>query len=125
MEAQRNDKVRIHAFDQARWREEWSQILLVIAPDLHLSIGEFLAIENERMIPQQAASTVTNIDDIESYVISKENISKKKYLSAIDLPMGDRKDVVRELSYMGISAGSLFPGLDGACEELRERNFEL
>jgi len=26
---------------------------------------------------------------------------------------------------MGITAGSLFPGLDGACEELRERFFEF
>jgi hypothetical protein len=25
---------------------------------------------------------------------------------------------------MGIAAGLLFPGLDGACEELRERYFE-
>ena len=30
-----------------------------------MSIGEFAAIENERMIPQQAASTLTNVDDDE------------------------------------------------------------
>jgi hypothetical protein len=30
---------------------------------------------------------------------------------------------MRELALMGITAGSLFPGLDGACEELRERLF--
>jgi hypothetical protein len=46
-------------------------------------------------------------------------------LWAIDLPVGDRRQVVRDLSYMGITAGSLFPGLDGACEELTERNFEV
>lgn len=94
-----------------------------LAPDPHLSIGEFLAIENERMIPQQAASTVTNIDDIESYIKSKET-NGKTYLWAIDLPVSERRTVVHELSYMGITAGSLFPGLDGACEELKERNFE-
>jgi hypothetical protein len=32
---------------------------------------------------------------------------------------------MRELGYMGITAGSLFPGIDGACEELRERNFDI
>ena len=47
------------------------------------------------------------------------------YLRAIDLPVGERKKVIRELGYMGITAGSLFPGLDGACEELKERNFEI
>lgn len=40
------------------------------------------------------------------------------------LPRRDRRQAMNELSYMGITAGSLFPGLDGACEELKERNFE-
>ena len=76
------------------------------------------------MIPQQAASTVTNVDDIEAYIRSKEH-SGKTYLTAIDLPMRDRKHVIRELGYMGITAGAMFPGLDRACEELRERNSDI
>jgi FRG domain len=119
-----DDKVRIHVFDQARWRADWAQILMLVFPGPHVSIGEFIAMENERMIPQQAASLVTNIDDIETYIRSKESVDKN-YLWAIDLPVIDRRQVVRDLSYMGITAGSLFPGLDGACEELAERNFEL
>lgn len=117
-------KVRIHVFDQENWRKDLTQILFLVAPKLHISIGEFLAIENERMIPQQAASTITNVDDIESYIRQIE-ANGKKYLWAIDLPVADRRQVVRDLSYMGITAGSLFPGLDGACEELTERNFEI
>jgi len=118
------EKVRVLVFDQTQWRTDWSQLFNLLLAGLHLSIGEFMAIENERMIPQQAASTVTNIDDIESYIRSKESNSKK-YLGAIDLPVSERKKVVQELSYMGITAGSLFPGLEGACEELKERNFEI
>lgn len=76
------------------------------------------------MIPQQAASTLTNIDDVESYIMSMESPGKT-YLSAIDLPVHDRERVLQELRYMGITAGSMFPGLDGACEELKERNFEV
>ena len=97
-------------------------MLLTTAP--HLSIEEFISVENQRMIPQQSASTLTNLDDIETYIKSKES-GEKRYLWAIDLPVRDRKRVVNELKYMGITAGSLFPGLDGACEELRERNFDL
>jgi hypothetical protein len=74
------------------------------------------------MIPQQAASTITSVDDMETYIRSRET-DTKKYLQMIDLPVRERKRVIRELSYMGITAGSLFPGLDGACEELAERNF--
>jgi FRG domain len=121
-DTQRSSKVRIHVFDQVLWRSDQQQILLLLFPGLHVSIGEFISIENERMIPQQSVSTLSNIDDIESYVKSKESESKR-YLSAIDLPIEDRDQVMRDLSYMGITAGSLFPGLDGACEELRERNF--
>jgi hypothetical protein len=98
---------------------------MVLAAAPHVSIGEYMAIENDRSIPQQAASTVTNLDDIESYIKAKENTNGKKYLWAIDMPVRDRKQVIQELNFMGITAGSLFPGLDGACEELKERNFTI
>jgi hypothetical protein len=87
-----------------------------------LTVREFIAIENERMIPQQAASTVTSIDDIEAFIRLRETATTK-YLQAIDLPVRERTLVVHELGDMGITAGALFPGLDGACEELAERNF--
>ena len=121
--AEANAKVRIHVFDQTQWKNDLNQVTLLLFAGQHVSIGEFLAIENERMIPQQAASTVTNVDDIETYIRSNEP-TDKKYLWAIDLPVSERMKVIQELGYMGITAGSLFPGLDGACEELKERNFE-
>jgi hypothetical protein len=85
---------------------------------------EFLAIENERLVPQQAATTITNIDDIEKYVCSREAEGNCKYLWAIDIPQSERPKVIQELAYMGITAGSMFPGLEGACEELREKMFD-
>src|SRR5207249_3918710 len=75
--ARPTDKVRVLVFDQALWRKDFKQLLQVICPTLHVSIGEFIAIENERMIPQQAASTITNADDIEAYIKSKETETKK------------------------------------------------
>jgi hypothetical protein len=115
-------KVRILTFDGAAWTQSWEAINWLVHPKLHVTVRELIAIENERMIPQQAASTITSVDDMETYIRNKET-ETKKYLQAIDLPVSERKRVVRELSYMGITAGSLFPGLDGACQELTERNF--
>ena len=83
---------------------------------------EFISINNERMIPQQAVSSLTNLDDIESY-ISKLEGGTRQFLQVVDLPLKQRPIVMRELSAMGITAGSLFPGLDGMCEELKERFF--
>ncbi len=122
--ARSTDKVRILVLNQRQWRSDFSQVSFLEPVTLHFSIGEFLAIENERMIPQQAASTITNIDDIEAYITSQES-KERTYLSAIDLPLQERRCAMQELSFMGITAGSLFPGLDGACEELKQRNFEL
>lgn len=115
-------KVRIYVFDSAAWTVAWAPVTLLIHPQLHLTVREFIAIENERMIPQQAVSTITSIDDIEAYVRLREKVPGD-YLRAIDLPVRERRHVVSELVYMGITAGALFPGLDGACQELAERNF--
>ncbi len=120
--APKEDRVRIIVFDSAEWSSRWKAVPQIITPQLHVTVREFIPIENERMIPQQAASTVTSIDDIETYIRSRET-SEVQYLRAIDLPIRERGRVIRELSYMGVTAGSLFPGLDGTCEELAERNF--
>jgi hypothetical protein len=119
-----DDVVRIFIFDQEKWKGNFKQLVMLNVAGLHLSISDFLAIDNERLIPQQAATTVTNIDDIESYIASREQEKACRYLSAIDIPIVGRNKVMRELSYMGITAGSMFPGLDGACEELREKLFD-
>lgn len=114
---------RIFVLDQRAWRDDFVQINSIVSFGLHFSIMEFIAIENERMIPQQALSTVTNIDDIESYVLEKQASAKKVYLRAIDIPAEERPLVMKDLQMMGVTAGSLFPGLDGACEELQSRFF--
>ncbi|MGZ8405058.1 MAG: hypothetical protein ACXW38_05255, partial [Nitrospira sp.] len=68
-----SDKVRILVFDQARWRKSITQVYHLVSAQLHLSIGEYLAIENEGLIPQQAASTLTNIDDTSWTLLIAEN----------------------------------------------------
>jgi hypothetical protein len=118
-----NEKVRIFMFDQKMWRATFNQIVKLTACRPHFSIMEFIAIDNERLIPQQSISSVTNIDDIETYIRSTE-VSGRQYLQIVDLPLNERPLVMQELSMMGITAGSLFPGFDGACEELRERHFK-
>jgi hypothetical protein len=119
------DKVRIFVFDIQKWETDVQKSVLINPPFPNLSIMEFIAIDNERTLSQQAVSTMTNIDDIESFIEFIEDRKKTKYLQVIDLPKEERKSVMIELSYMGITASSLFPGLDGACEALRERFFDI
>jgi hypothetical protein len=118
-----DQKVRIFVFDKVQWCTDLAQIGNVWDRRPHFSIVEPVAIENERMVPQQALSTWSTIDDIEDYIAYVETDKRKRYLQVIDLPLRERDNVLRELRLMGITQGSLFPGLDGACEDLRERFF--
>lgn len=118
-----SEKVRIFMFDADRWKQDWPQNLSLTPYGANLSVIEFLALDNERLVPQQSASTITNIDDVESFIGFLEAQKDHKYLEVIDLPVSERTDVMQELSVTGITAGALFPGLDGACEELKERLF--
>jgi hypothetical protein len=123
--AKPDQKVRIFVFDAKEWRESFSQVLNISARRPHFSLFEPLPIENERLIPQQALSSFTTVDDIETYIAEKEAATQKQFLRVIDLPLGARHGVIRELTLMGVTAGSLFPGVEGICEELRERFFSL
>jgi hypothetical protein len=117
------NKVRIFVFDKAMWPDRKENSTFEFAWP-YFKIFEFPAIDNERLIPQQSISALTSVDDIETYIQSKE-CENQKYLKIIDLPKHERPIVMKELSVMGITAGSLFPGIEGACEGLRERFFEL
>lgn len=119
--AKKDDRVRVFIFDHHQWKTDYPQLSAITNVPPHFSIHEFSAMDNERSIPQQAVSAITPLDDIESYLQWREIEGKKTYLRALDLPLGSRPQIMRELSMMGITAGSLFPGLDGACEELKER----
>ena len=123
--AKPDQKVRIFLFDAKEWRNSFQQILNVSVRWQHFSLVEPIAIENERLIPQQALSSFTTVDDIETYVAEKEAAAKRQFFQVIDLPLSERDLVIRELTLMGVTAGSLFPGLDGTCEELRERFFSF
>ena len=124
-EMSREDRVRIFVFDKLHWCQDLEFIAFLTPPKLNFTILEPLALNNPRVVPQQSISSLTNIDDIETYLVLRETEIKKQYLRVIDLPVSERKTVMQELALMGITAGSLFPGLDGACKQVRQRFFDV
>lgn len=117
--------VRIFKFDRRAWEANNEPVLRMTQGRRHFSFVDTLAIDNERMAPQQAVSSFTNMDDIEWFIAHMEGQQQQRYLEAFDLPLDERSRVMQELSIMGITAGALFPGLDGICEELKERLFPV
>jgi hypothetical protein len=121
---QADQKVRILILDAREWnKNERAQVLM--QGFLHMTMLEPLATNNPRALPQQSISSVTNIDDLEGYLSGGGKQTGRSFLKAIDLPVSERQVVMQELALMGITAGSLFPGLDGACLQLKERYFDL
>lgn len=119
---QAKEFVRIFMLNE-KWKYALNQLEFLERPFPHLSVMEFVPIDNERVTPQQAVSTVTNVDDVEAYIATKELETNQSFLTAIDLPVAERDVVIRDLNFMGVTAGTLFPGLDGVCEELKELRF--
>ncbi len=78
--AKESEKVRILIFDQMEWRNK-RQFPLITNVRPHFSILEFISIDNERLVPQQSISTVTNIDDVETYIRSLEPAGAHIYKS--------------------------------------------
>ncbi len=115
--------VRVYIFDNESWQSTYQQIQNIDPPFPHLSVMEFISIDNPRLVPQQGVTTVTNVVDIEEFILEKARGDSKNYLTAIDILANERETVMQELRFMGISAGSMFPSIDGVCEELRELNF--
>lgn len=113
---------RIFIFDREGWNK-LPQYRLVSFVRPHLSILDALTIENQRALPQQALSTVTNVDDIESYIRSVELARNESYLRVVDIPFDRRVEILSELSLMGITEAAMFPGLDGACASIKARLF--
>ena len=110
-------------FDAKKWREDYPQFSNFTLCSPHFSLIEPLAIGNVRALPQQSMATITNIDDIEGYLKLSEAKSGKQYLRVFDLKASDRTSVLNQLNLMGISPGSLFPGIEGVCHEFKDRHF--
>jgi len=115
---------RIFMFDKTGWEEKHGrQAFIVDAAPPQLVTLENLAVGNPRSGPQQALSTVSNVADIETFIRSKEEEDGRTYLTVCDLAPSEAPQIMRELELMGITYGSLFPGLDGICRDLKDRLF--
>jgi hypothetical protein len=120
----KNRKIRIFMFDRLAWESDYTQIYSVINVYPHFSLLNPVALENPRALPQQAICSITTVDDVEGYLDQCGRIFGKTYLRVFELPFSERDSVLSELRLMGVAAGSLFPGIDGACEEMKLRNFQ-
>lgn len=114
--------VRIYVFNLQNWPVEPSP-KIIYDPLPSITFHRFSAHNNPRFIPQQSMASFSNVDDMEYQVRQCETGRGGKHLTVIDIPFSERQGVIDELRLMGITAGSLFPGLDGVCRSIKEQHF--
>ena len=117
--------VRVFAFDSRAYFSEVRQFSNIWDGSAHLSIFKSIYIENARAVPQQSLSTISTVADVQAWIdFQQDQLQRERpFLSCVDLPYSDRERALRDLRVMGITAGSMFPGLDGTCEELAQSAF--
>lgn len=117
------DHVKVFFFDVQDWITAFEQPLGLRESKRYVSVLRPYALYNPRLLPQRGAYTVTNVDDIESHVLTLGQESSKTFLYSVLLPVTERTAVMRELSLMGINEMTMFPGMDGLCRAFKEQYF--
>ncbi|MDP2716290.1 FRG domain-containing protein [Rheinheimera sp.] len=116
---------RVFVFDREGWKLTGPHAAdSVLDPRPALRILEVLSRDNLRATPQQSIVMFSNMANIENCIQYFEGQSDRKVIRYFDIPYSERNTVMTELRHMGITHSSMFPGLDGACQALREKLFK-
>lgn len=113
----------IFEFEQEAWTRTHALITNTSAALPGFAFVEAPPLFNPRAIPQQSVLMFCNMDNIEREAIDRGNANDCSYVRAYRLSVPPRI-ALRELRLMGVYAGSLFPGLDGACRGAYEDSLE-
>jgi len=120
-----NGYARVFVFDRGLWQSIGLYAAdSVLDPRPALRTLEVLSRDNLRATPQQSIVMFSNMADIESCIRHFEEQSGQQLIRYFDIPYSERDTVMAELRLMGITHSSMFPGLDGACQALKEKLFK-
>jgi hypothetical protein len=110
--------VRIYALSKAVANTAAPSVVLTAPGPLisHLSVGPW---KNPRLLAQQGRFTVTNVADIEAMLCLIEKRTGLSLVTAVDVPITEAEEALADLRFMGLSAATMFPGLDGVCRMMR------
>jgi hypothetical protein len=82
---------------------------------------EISPVHNPRLYAQQGRFLVSNVADLETHIHIAETLSQEQHLFAADVPRECAVDALEDLSFMGLTAATMFPGLDGVGKMIRHR----
>lgn len=119
-----NEMVSVFIFDIDLWGSNFQAQSNLLGS--HDFVSDFVpfATENPRMSRQMGVTTLTNVCDLQTFILSKVNTVGCDVLWKFDMPATERSHVMKELNLMGINDMTMFPDFDGLCRHLKEVHFD-
>jgi hypothetical protein len=77
-------------------------------------------LRNPRIYAQQGLFMATNAANVEHVLVEEGKREGKDYVIAADVPIAVAADALDDLKYMGLTAATMFPGLDGVCRMMKQ-----
>lgn len=124
-QSNRSDCAKIYVMNNevdfwAGMQDEGSRNTIDFNAFIDLSLKSFDITDNVRAGPQQGVSLFTSVPDVEDYLLTLDSheiaFLDEPLLRCFEISWDCREEVMLDLKSMGITAESLFPGLDGICE---------
>lgn len=118
--ADEHTHVRVYGLTQAFLTTQSSPVVTLpyIAP--YMSPLEISPRNNPRLYAQQGSFLVTNVENVEGFINAMSgDKGQSETLQSVDIPIQCAGEALEDLAYMGLTAATMFPGLDGACRAMR------
>jgi hypothetical protein len=119
--AERAPFVRVYALDQAFQSVASKPVVTMTSIEPTAGILGISGLHNPRLYAQQGLFLYSNVELVEHFLTSASYTQGATYLRAVDIPSDAAVEALTDLSYMGISPASLFPGVDGVCQKVKQQ----
>jgi hypothetical protein len=114
--------VRIYAISNDFLRHFSPPIVPIATAKPYVASLSISAKHNPRLYVQQGRFIVTNVGNLQRYLLTLQALTPQepKFLFAADVPVRCAGNALVDLKYMGLTAATLFPGLDGVCRMMKQ-----
>lgn len=122
LEAARGGKhthVRVYGLTRQFVNQTWQAVVSLPTAGPYVKSLAISPRHNARLYAQQGRFLVTNVAEAEDYIRHLETVTESRFLFAADLPVSLASLALEDLAYMGLTAATMFPGLDGVCRMMR------
>lgn len=113
--------VRVYAMTEAFVAQSAFPVIQLATAYPYVAWLTVSALHNPRLYAQRGQFLVTNVANLEHHIRAMEAAAGRRYLYAADVPISEAAEALKDLEFMGLTAASLFPGLDGVGRMLRHQ----